>query len=207
MQRVEVRATYYANEYVEALVNAEAEKNLWTAEELENYKYTLLKTLNLNDSIAFHINMYVEGMPVYAQPFDRHITLLIGKKKYEPSDYDRRFNFKISGSRDGMVYFPRYDPKTGADLLKGVRELRLILDGSISHAISRRGDVVWIWDITKDRPDALKSSKATDRLEVERLFKRIDKLNTDKKDLQTKLDAVNKELNEINARVNELQAK
>lgn len=204
-QRVDLKATYYANEYIEALVNAEAEKNLWTQDELENYKYTLLKTLNLNDSITFHIDFNVTGIPIYAQPFDRHITLLIGRKKYSPSDYDRRFNFKISGSRDGMVYFPRYDPDTGADLLKGVKELRLILDSSISQAMSRGSDILWIWDITKDRPEALASGKAVDRLEFDRLLKRVEKLNADKKELQAQMDGVNKELGDINARLDQLQ--
>ncbi|MBR1602245.1 MAG: hypothetical protein IJ667_02260 [Synergistaceae bacterium] len=205
-QRVDLKATYYAAEYVEALVNAEAEKNMWTADELENYKYTLFKTLNLNESIAFHIDFNVIGVPMYAQPFDRHITLLIGKKKYTPSDYDHRFNFKISGQRDGMVYFPRYDPQTGADLLKGVKQIRLILDGAISHAISRTGDVTWIWDITKDKPERLNSGKAANRLEIDRLLKRVDKVNKDKQELQSKLDALNKELSEVNARINQLQA-
>ena len=30
MQRLQVKVVYYSNEYVEALVNSEAEKNLWT---------------------------------------------------------------------------------------------------------------------------------------------------------------------------------
>ncbi|MBQ9896540.1 MAG: hypothetical protein IJM40_04410 [Synergistaceae bacterium] len=205
-QQLDIKTTYYAAEYVQELVNAEAEKNMWTADELENYKYTLFKTLNLNESIAFHIDFNVIGLPMYAQPFDVHISLLIGKKKYKPSDYDHRFNFKISGQRDGMVYFPRYDPETGKDLLQGVKQIRLILDSSIGQAMSRGSDVVWIWDITKDQPEKLKSGKAANRLEIDRLLKRTDKLAKDRSDLQSKLDAVNKELKDINARIDELQA-
>ena len=81
-QRVKVSVVYYSNEYVEALVKAEAEKNLWTRDETENYKYTLLKTLNFHDAIAFQLTLYVEGLPMYAQPFDRHISLWIGNKRY-----------------------------------------------------------------------------------------------------------------------------
>lgn len=206
-QRVKVRVVYYSNEYIEALVNSEAEKNLWTRDEMENYKYTLLKSLNLHDSIAFHVSFYVEGIPMYAQPFDKHITLIIGKKRYTPSDYDKRFNFKILGGRDGMISFPRYDPKTGKDVLQGAKDIRLVLDSVISQAISRRGDLIWVWDITKDRPDALGDGKAMDRLEMDRLLRRMEKLKEDRAGLQTQVDAIDKELNEVNARMDELQSR
>ena len=71
-QSIKLKATYYSNDYVEALIAAEAEKNLWTADEAENYKYTLLKNLNLAESIPFHIDMYVRGIPIYASPFEVH---------------------------------------------------------------------------------------------------------------------------------------
>ena len=45
LQTVAIKVTYYSAEYVEALVRSEAEKNLWTKDEMENYKYTLLKSL------------------------------------------------------------------------------------------------------------------------------------------------------------------
>ncbi|GAB1487209.1 hypothetical protein MASR2M79_22650 [Aminivibrio sp.] len=34
--RMDLKVTYYAAEYIEALVRQEAEKNLWTADETEN---------------------------------------------------------------------------------------------------------------------------------------------------------------------------
>lgn len=204
-QNLKIRATYYSNEYIEALVNQEAEKNLWTRDEMENYKYTLLKTLNLDDSIAFHLDIDVDGVPMYAQPFDKHIYLMIGGKRYTPSDYDRRFNFKLSGKRDGLVHFSRYDEKTGKSLLENAREMRLIFDGSVTTALNGR-DFVWIWDLTKDKDTSLQEGKAMNRLEVDRLLKRMDKLSASRADLQGQLDAVNAELIQINARIEELQS-
>ncbi|MBR0185103.1 MAG: hypothetical protein IJQ24_03655 [Synergistaceae bacterium] len=204
-QSIRIKATYYSNEYVEALVASEAEKNLWTADEMENYKYTLLKNLNLGESIPFHIDMTVRGIPMYAQPFDKHITMMVSGKKYSPIDYDRRFNFKILGSRDGMVYFPRYDEKTGKEILAGAKDVRVIFDSSISHALSGRGDVIWVWDLAKDR-GKIAGGRAADRLEADRLIKRSSKIDDERAELQKKLDELNREYKEINSRIDELQS-
>ena len=204
-QSVRIKATYYSNEYVEALIASEAEKNLWTADEAENYKYTLLKNLNLGESIPFHIDIYVRGLPVYASPFDKHITMMVGKKKYTPIDYDKRFNFRILGGRDGMVFFPRYDPDTGKEVLEGARDVRLVFDSSISIAMSPRGDVIWVWDLKKDRPK-IGGGKAANRLEVDRLLKRNEKVNADREALRKQLEALDKESEQINTRIDELQS-
>ena len=204
-QSIRIRATYYSNEYVEALVASEAEKNLWTSDEMENYKYTLLKNLNLNETIPFHIDMQVRGVPMYAQPFDKHITMMVGGKKYSPVDYDKRFNFKILGSRDGMVYFPRYDDKTGKEILAGAKDVRVIFDSSISHALDGRSDVIWVWDLTKDR-GKIAGGRAADRLEADRLIKRSGKIDEERAALQKKLDELNKEYKEVNSRIDELQS-
>ncbi len=204
-QSITIKATYYSNDYVNALVNSEAERNLWTADEMENYKYALLKNLNLAECIPFRIDMYVRGTPLYAGPFDKRFTLRIGGRKYTPVDYDKRFNFKILGARDGMIYFPRYDPKTGKDVLEGARDIRLIFDGSISHALAGRGDVLWVWDLTKDR-GKIAGGRAADRLEADRLIKRSAKIKADREALQQQIDALNKEYDEVNARIDELQS-
>ena len=205
-QNVRIKATYYSNEYVESLVLAEAEKNLWTADEMENYKYTLLKNLNLGECIPFHLDIYVRGLPMYAGPLDKHISLMVGKKKYAPIDYDKRFNFKIQGPRDGLVYFPRYDPKTGKSILEGARDIRLVFDSSVSIALSEYGrDLVWIWDLNKDR-GSISKGKAANRLEIDRLLKRNEKLNAEREALQKQLDAINKERGEIDSRIDELQS-
>ena len=203
-QTLRVKVTYYSNEYVEALVQSEAEKNLWTNSEMENYKYTLLKNLNLAESIPFHVSLYVRGTPMYPAPFDKHIKMRVGKNVYEPIDFDKRFNFKILGGRDGLVFFPRYDPKTGKEILEGARDVRLTLDSVISHALSARGDVTWVWDLTKDR-GKITGGTAANRLEVDRLIKRSDKLKEERDKLQEQLDALNKEFDDINSRIDELQ--
>ena len=204
-QTVRIKATYYSNEYVEALIAAEAEKNLWTADETENYKYTLLKNLNLAECIPFHIDIYVRGIAMYAGPFDKHITMMVGRKKYTPIDYDKRFNFRIQGGRDGMVYFPRYDPQTGKDILEGARDVRLIFDSSISLAMSSKGDTTWVWDLNKDRAK-IGGGKAANRLEIDRLLKRNQKLNADREALRKQLEALDKEAAEVNSRIDELQS-
>ena len=205
LQYVVIKATYYSAEYIEALVRSEAEKNLWTKDEEDSYKYNLLKTLNLEENIAFHIEFNVTGVPAYLQPFERQLKLYAGRAVLEPVDYDKRFNFKLEGKRDGMVWFPRYDAKTGKNLLNGVKDLRLVISNTITAATNRAGDVRFVWDITGDDPSVLRSGSAAARLELDRLIKRIDRLKADKKTLEEKLGAVNKELADIDSRVDELQ--
>ena len=42
VSNLEIRATYYSTEYVEALVQSEAQKNLWTQQAADEYKYLSL---------------------------------------------------------------------------------------------------------------------------------------------------------------------
>ena len=203
-QSLKLKITYFSNEYVEALVNSEAEKNLWTQDEMENYKYTLLKNLNLGECIPFHVDMYVRGIPMYAGPFDKHITMVVGKKKYQPIDYDKRFNFKILGARDGMVFFPRYDEKTGKEILAGAKDVRIVFDSAISYALSERGrDLILVWDLSKDR-GKISGGKAANRLEIDRLLKRNEKLNADREALRKQLEELDKESEQVNTRIDEL---
>jgi hypothetical protein len=204
-QFLNIRVTYYAAEYIEALVRSEAEKNLWTSDEEDSFKYNLLKTLNLDDTIAFHIEFDVTGSPLYLQPFDRQLKLYAGRTVLEPVDYDQRFNFKLQGKRDGMIWFPRHDPKTGKSYLDGIKDLRLQISNTISMATSRTGDLRFVWDITGDNPAVLGTGAAAARLELDRLIRRLDKLKDDKKALEEQLYAVNSELAEIDARVDDLQ--
>ena len=206
-QMIKVRATYYSNEYIEQLIAREAEKNLWTNDEMENYKYTLLKNLNLAETIPFHIYIQVQGTPMYPGPFDKHITMMVRGKKYSPVDFDRRFNFKIQGERDGIVYFPRYDEKTGKAILDGAKDVRILFDKSISYALTgRANDVLWVWDLGKDR-GSITQGRASDRLEIDRLQKRTSKLDEERRKLQEQIDAINKEYKEVNSRIDELQSK
>lgn len=204
-QFIRLRVTYYAAEYIAALIRAEAERNLWTHDEEENYKYYLLRALNLDETIAFHIAFDVTGVAMHLQPFDRHLRLHVGGTVLAPVDYDRRFNFRLQGQRDGMVWFPRFDPDTGRDLLEGARELRLTISGAISQATISSGDLRFVWDITRDDPSVLTTGPAVARLELERLNRRLDRLMADKRNLEEQLHSVDMELATINARVGELQ--
>lgn len=202
---LEIEITLYSAEYVEALIEAEAEKNLWTADEKEQYKYQLLKTLNLDEYVPFHFSFNNNGPSMHMAPFDKMVSLWMGKNKYAPADYDKRFNFKLQGRRDGMVWFPRYDEKTGKSLLDGVRTIKLDVSGAISPFLSNKLSVSFLWDIDKDNPGKLYAGRAASRLELDRLIKRIEKLTAEKKDLEDKLNEVNNELLTVNKRVEELQ--
>ena len=204
-QRIELRITYYSAEYIEALVQSEAEKNMWTQDELERYKYNLLRTLKLDENIAFHVDINVLGSPIYLAPMDKFFRMRIGRNIYNASDYDKLFNFKLSGRRDGMIWFSRFDEKTGRDLLEKEREVRMAILGHFSAATSGKGDLVYIWDITKDDPSVLYRGTAADRLELDRLLKRMEKLANDRNELDMQLRKVNEEFEAINERIEELQ--
>jgi hypothetical protein len=198
-----VTATYYASEYVDALVQSEAEKNLWTADETEQYKYQLLKTLNLNAYIPIFVAIDNRGPAMHMAPFSDHITLWVGKKKLQPVDYDKRFNFKLQGKRDGFIYFPRYDEK-GKPVLQGVKSIRLTINGNVSP-VTMGKTIDYIWDVADDNPEKLYTGKAAARLELDRLIKRLEKLNDQKKELEGKLAEVESELQQVQKRVEELQ--
>ncbi len=200
----DITATYCSAQYVEALIQAEADKNLWTADETDQYRYQLLKTLNLQEQVAIHLAFDNRGSALRMAPFDKQVKLWIGKKSYEPVDYDRRFNFKLNGKFEGYVYFLRYDEK-GNDLLAGIKTIRFDIDGGVIPARKSGGRISFLWDIDKDDPGALYTSKAMGRLEIDRLLKRIEKLSGERKDLQARLAEIEQEIREISARVEELQ--
>ena len=55
--------------------------------------------------------------------------------------------------------------------------------------------------------DVSMSGTAADRIEVDRLLRRVEKLAKEKSDLESQLAAKNRELEEVNARIEELQKK
>ena len=200
---LEIKVTYYSAEYVQTLIETEAEKNLWTSDEKENYAYQLLRTLNMEESIPIHVEFKNYGPSMHMAPFDEQVNLWVGKKKLNPVDYDKRFNFRLQGDRDGMIYFPRYDEK-GKNVLEKVSSVKLSFVGGI-HPYIRTSFVDFIFDVHKDNPEALYAGKAATRMELDRLIKRIEKLSTEKKELEGRLDVLNSELHDINQRVEELQ--
>ncbi len=202
---LEVKVTYYSAEYVQALIESEAEKNLWTNDEKENYAYQLLKSLNMGETIPIHVEFKNFGPSMHMAPFDEQVDLWIGKKKVKPVDYDKRFNFKLQGERDGMIFFPRYDEK-GKPLLTKVSSVKLSFNSGI-HMYLKGASIDFIWDVKNDNPEALYAGKAADRLELDRLIKRLEKLNGEKSDLEKQLSELDTELSSINKRVEELQKK
>ena len=201
--KLDVTATYFAGEYVEAQVQAEAEKNLWTGSELETYKYTFLKGLRLDEMIAVRLEFDNRGPSMHMAPFDEQVVLWIGGKSYKPAEYDPRFNFKLQGKRDGMIFFKRYDDKTGKSLLTGVKSVRLQINGGVSP-ITDSKKIDFIWDVANDHPEKLYQGKAAERLELDRLIKRMEKLTQQKKDLEGQLAATLSELETIRKRMDEL---
>jgi hypothetical protein len=165
-----------------------------------------LKGLSLDDNIAVHIEVEELGPTAHMAPFNEMLAMWIGRTKYAPSDYDQRFNMPLQGKRDGMVFFPRYDDKTGKPLLNRKMSLRLIVKGSISPIANNR-EMRFTWDVeAEDAPSAI-AGTAADRLEVDRLLRRMEKLAAEKADLESQLEAKNEEIKEVNARIEELQNK
>ena len=203
VSNMEVRATYYSVEYVEALVQSEAQKNLWTQQETEDYKYNLLKSLQLNEMIPIQVEFINNGPTMYLGPFDIMAKLYIGNKIYKMADYDKRFNFKFQGKKEGLIYFPRFDEKTGKDLLKGVKSVRLVFSSNISP-VTAGNNTTFIWDIANDNPSKLYQGKSAARFETDRLLKRLEKLRKDKADYEKQLKTVNDEITTIQTRLDEL---
>lgn len=200
---LEVKATYYAAEYLEAVMQNEAQKNMWTAQELDNYKYNYLGALQLNDLIPIHVEFINNGPTMYLGPFDNMLRLRIGNQSYKPVDYDKRFNFRFQGQRDGLIFFARYDEKTGKDLLKGVKSVTLTFNPAISP-LTNGSETRFMWDIGNDSPERLYQGSTAARFESERLLKRLEKMRGDKAELEKQMTAINDEISTIQARLDEL---
>lgn len=200
---LEIRATYYAAEYLEASLQREAQKNMWTAHELENYKYNYLNALQLNEMIPIHIEFINNGPTMHLGPFDNMLRLRIGSRTYKPVDYDKRFNFRFQGQRDGLVFFARYDEKTGNDLIKNVKNVTLTINPAISP-LTEGSETRFLWDVGNDDPSKLYQGKTADRFESDRLIKRLQKLRGDKSELEKQLNAVEDEITTIQTRLDEL---
>ncbi len=198
-----ITATYYSAEYIEALVQKEAELNLWTESEMENYKYELLKVLKLTEYIPIMLSFDMKGAPLRMAPFDNKVTLWAGSKKLSPADYDRRFNFKLSGYREGLVYFPRYD-ENDKPYLEGISTLKLIIDGDIGP-ITMGKQIDFYWDVSHDDPSRLYAGRAAARLELERLIKRLNQLKDEKSKLEEQIAGIDKEIQMVQSRIEELE--
>ena len=202
----EVFATYYSAEFVEAYVQNEAKKAMWTQQELDDYKYNFLGALRLNETIPIQVKINNNGPSMHLGPFDNFCKLRINGKVYKAVDYDKRFNFKLQGEREGLIYFPRFVAKTGKDLLKGVKTVRLEFASNISP-LTDGMEITFIWDVANDNPAKLYQGKTASKFETDRLLKRLDKLKKDKTGLESQLKAVNDEIGTIQKRLDELAKK
>ncbi|NLV82401.1 MAG: hypothetical protein GXZ18_05250, partial [Synergistaceae bacterium] len=107
--------------------------------------------------------------------------------------------------KEGLVFFPRYDAKTGKDLLKGVKTVRLELKSTISPRM--KNDVEFIYDIGNDDPQKVFKGKTADKMETDRLLKRLEKLRKDKAEIDAQLKTVVSEIDTIQKRLDELAKK
>ena len=73
--------------------------------------------------------------------------------------------------------------------------------------VSDCGDGITMDVRPRRNPEALGTGKAMDRLELDRLIKRMEKLNQERQELQTKIDAIDRELDEVRSRADELQTR
>ena len=200
-----VAVTYYSAELVEAEIQAEAEKNLWTQDELERYKYRYLQMLNLAEMIPIKVEFVNNGPTMHPGPFDKMIKMQIGRKTYEPVDYDKRLNFAFQGEKEGLVFFPRYDEKTGKSVLDGQKRVTIELSPGISTLIAlRSSNARFFWDIKNDDPSKLYAGQTAARLETDRLLKRLENLRKDRSEEEARLRAIDDEINTIQTRLDEL---
>ena len=120
-------------------------------------------------------------------------------------DYDKRLNFAFQGEKDGLIYFSRFDPKTGKNILDGKSRVTIELSPGISPLIAGRGrQARFFWDIKNDDPSKLYAGQTAARLETDRLIKRLENLRKDRADEEARLKAIDDEINTIQARLDEL---
>ena len=203
VSNLEIKVTYYSAEYIEAYLQKEAKANLWTEQELEDYKAKMMSTLQLQEMVPVNIEFTNNGPSMHLGPFDIMVKLQVGNKQYQPVDYDKRFNFRFQGKKDGLIYFPRYDAKTGKDLFKGIKSVRLFFSPAISPITDGRS-IDFVWDISRDDPSRLFRGKTAAKLETDRLLKRLDKLRRDRSEEESKLNSIDTEIKTIQTRIDEL---
>jgi len=202
---LELTATLFSPEYVNAVSLKEAEKNLWTKDEVEQYKYSILKVSRMDEYIPIEMSFNIIGSPLHTAPFDRHVELWINGKSYKAAEYDPRLNFKIEDSRNGMVYFPRYD-EDGNDLLENANQIKLRVKPAISHAL-KGNTAEFVWSVDDMQGSLLEQleGEAARKFEYDRLLKRLKNLNQKKEDIRDEMEKVETEIATIENRLSELK--
>ncbi|MDO4988603.1 MAG: hypothetical protein Q4E17_06255 [Synergistes sp.] len=199
-----IKVTYYSAEYMEAYVQSEAKKNLWTQDETDDFKYKFLSALQLNDMIPIHVKFINNGPSMHLGPFDIMVTLRVKNKTYKPIEYDKRFNFRFQGEKEGLIFFPRRDAKTGKEILAGAKEVFLEFKPSISPVLDGKRPR-FVWTVSNDDPSKLYSGTTAVKMETERLLKRLEKIRKDKAEEEAKLKTINDEISTIQNRLDELE--
>jgi hypothetical protein len=203
--RVEFHVILFSNRYVEATIRAEADKNLWTKDEEERFKYQLLQNLKFGDCIPVRLDILNYGPTMHMAPFNKQIKLWIDGKAYDPVDSDPRFNFKLQGRRDGLIYFPRFDEKTGKSLIDGAKVVKFAIRGAVTELYKGPNYIEFAFDMKNDSAVDLAASSAMAKLEIDRLLKRVEKLKAQKADLQGQIGKIDGELATVNGRIDQLQ--
>ncbi len=70
-----VKVTLYSAEYVEALIEAEAEKNLWTVPTKRSSTSTRPEDAESEEYVPFHISFENYGPSMHMAPFDKMVWL------------------------------------------------------------------------------------------------------------------------------------
>lgn len=121
ISNLEIRVTYYSAEFIEAYIQKEADANLWTQQEADDYKYKFLKALRLDEMIPVQIYFNNNGPTMHLGPFDMMVSLRIKNKSYKPVDYDKRFNFAFQGKKRDLYSFQGMTRKPARICLKEQR--------------------------------------------------------------------------------------
>ena len=204
ISNLEIRVTYYSAEFIEAYIQKEADANLWTKQEADDYKYKFLKALRLDEMIPVQIYFNNNGPTMHLGPFDIMVSLRIKNKSYKPVDYDKRFNFAFQGKKEGLVFFPRYDEKTGKDLLEGAKTVTLEMRGTISPSLTNGNVTRFQWDVANDNPSKLYQGTTAAKIETDRLIKRLENLRKDESSEEARLNSIRDEIATIQSRLDEL---
>ncbi|EHM13193.1 MULTISPECIES: hypothetical protein [Jonquetella] len=198
-------ATYYGAAEVDRQVRENAEKNLWTEDEADQFRYTLLRQLKLDEYIPIHLKFITSGPALRMSPFGSLVDLIVGKNHISPADYEKKFNFKITDQIDGFVYFPRENAKGKPFLTDKTKQITLTLNGSGISPVVFSKNIHFAWDVSDDQPDKMLQGAAGAKLEIDRLLKRLTNLNERESTLQKELNDVQAEKKTVNDRINVLQ--
>jgi hypothetical protein len=142
--------------------------------------------------------------PMHLAPFDSKITLWIGTKNTLPWIM---INDSISAFREKEKVSSISPVTTRKQENPSRRREKCPPDASQWNQRSdgSGGDISYVWDISKDNPEALYKGRAAGRLELDRLIKRLELLNAEKRDLEKKMSDLDSEINTVHGRIEELQ--